>query len=71
MSVSIAPRWSKCRKNERSAVTTVGADLVSLALYEPGDVAGGNLMKVWNLSRKTLRQKRAYDRRLAHNRRLG
>ena len=48
-----------------------GGDALSLALYKAGDVAGGNLMKVRDASRKTLREKRAYDRRQAQNRRLG
>ena len=48
-----------------------GGDALSLAFYKPGNIAGAQLMEVGNLGRKTLGEKRAYNRRVAGNASLG
>jgi hypothetical protein len=48
-----------------------GGDALSLTLYELGDVAGGDLMEVWNVSRKTFCEKGTYNGRVTRNRRIG
>jgi hypothetical protein len=48
-----------------------GGDALSLALYELGDVADGDLMEVWNVSRKTFCEKCTYNGRVIRNRRIG